>query len=136
MPAKKKSLPSRTVDEILNYWHQHQLAALNSVREDKRNLYRNPAVRWWIDHTQMWANVHSSDMGRDFFKRLALAVKAGIGRDKRLELGLDWRPGHWLEWEVRKLRSEGKSYGEIANLLNLQVDESQLRRWAKRRGLA
>ena len=119
----------------LDEWRRHMLAAVESVREDKRNLYLNPAVRWWIDRAQRWALIKDDPMGaKEFFQRLAAAVRAGVGRDKRMEKGFDWRPAEWVEYEVRKLRRAGWSYARIADHLSLEVEESQLRRWMNRRG--
>lgn len=123
----------RKASNILRKRHQNMLAAIESVREDKRNLYGNPAVRWWIEHAQRWAMVHNDATAREFFQLLAKATQAGVGRDKRMEKGFDSRGAEFVEYHVRRLRLAGWSYGRIAKYLNLSVDESQLRRWINRR---
>ncbi len=124
------------IEEILRPWEQNKRDALDSVREDKRNLYRNPAVRWWIEQMQSRAKIPGDPMeSRDFFRDLSLAVKVGVGRDRRMEKGFDWRPVEWVEHHVRQLRGQKRTWSEIAGELNLKVDESQLRRWAKRHGV-
>jgi hypothetical protein len=125
---------------IFRKYEANQRAAIESVRADKRNLYLNPAVRWWIEHMQRWGQIPDDPWeSRDFFRRLAQAVAVtvgeGIGREKRMKRGFDWRPAEWVEYNVRMLRRQGKGWGTISEELKLQKGESELRRWAKRRGI-
>lgn len=123
----------RAYDAIEDEWHQNRLAALASVREDKRNLYHNPAVRFWIRFAQIRAGDPEDPFAPDFFRDLATAVGAGIGRDRRMTRDVGGKPARWVEWCTRRGRRAGMSYGAIANALHLEVDEVYLRAWMKRR---
>ncbi len=113
--------------EIIQARRRYEKAALTCVRIDKRMLYLNPDVRRCIKYAQEWGR-------RSFFDSLSLAVRAGVGVDKRLER----RELTLMEAAILRLKL-GLSFKKIADRLGIQTDakdfERDLRKFMRQRGM-
>ena len=120
-------LPMEKEKEIMQARRRYENAALTCVRIDKRMLYLNPDVRRCIEYAQEWGR-------RNFFNDLALAVRAGVGRNKRLER----REGVLMRGAVLRLRDKW-NYKKIADHLGVQTDpkdfERDIRNFMRKRNM-
>lgn len=119
----KVPVTEENCENVSRVWSNYVRALLDCVRADKRCLWCLPDLRKLIRLFQ-----HQED--RTFFEALALAVKAGVGRDERLDKDPGYDP-----LDAASLRAQGLSFGQIADKLGAAVEDKTLRRSLKRRGL-
>jgi len=121
------------LESAIGLCRAYKQAAINLVRLDKLALSGNRDVARVISMANMQGD-------KEFFQKLGSVLATGVGLDKRLERDL-------LEWlHLAKFRASPgakgrrRSFGdvaeEIADRTGKSMDEAQVRRKLKRRGLA